>query len=268
MKAKVQLGQLLLEKGLITQAQLTEVLRIQVSGNRRLGHLLIKMGVLTDEQLMKTLGEQLDIPIVNIDEEIAPDTKKLIPRYLCERYSFLPLRKKEHNVLFTAMADPLDKEAIAAIENYTNLVVEAGLAKHKDIDASIKRYVPLSLQDFFNPQSFGLVAKTATAVMLVLLLTLAVFASRYVYQEKYGTVSTTMDAVIYKNHDLLIMVNANNNISLLGHGARAKGHYSVTFDNIDAFKNFVSKKENDFSNKQLEWIRWLTEKKITQTHQI
>ncbi|MGV1098227.1 GspE/PulE/PilB domain-containing protein [Thiovibrio sp. JS02] len=265
MKAKVQLGQLLLEKKLVTQDQINEALRLQVSGGRRLGYLLIKMGYLNDEQLLKALAEQLEVPIINIDEKFSNEVRSAVPRYLCQKYSLIPLGRKNHNILSVAMADPMDRQAIEDIENYTNLVVEASLAKHNEIDRAIKQYIPLSLKDIFNPQSFGLVAKSATALLFIIFVVMSFFAARYVYHEKYGTITMADSSVIYKNHDIMIGVDKAGKFSLLGRGARATGFYSVTFENIDQLKAFLEMKKTDFSEKQYDWINWTISHRIEKT---
>lgn len=264
MKAKFHLGEILIKKNLISEEEMAEVLRIQVSSNRRVGYLLVKMGFIDSDQLISTLAEQLEIPVIAIEEKFTPEVKQIIPRYLCHKYSVIPLQKKPHNVLSLAMVDPLDKEAILSIENFTGMVVEPNLAHHSDITSSISRKIPFSLQDIFNEQSYGMVAKVATACVLILFVTLSVFAARYVYVEKYGTISELADSTVYKNHDIMIDVKKSGKVSLLGRGARASGFYSVTFNDIDSLQSFLEKKENDFSEKQYQWVTWTIGKKIKQ----
>lgn len=262
MKAKLHLGEILLKKNLISEEEMAEVLKIQVSSNRRVGYLLVKMGFIDSDQLISALAEQLDIPVISTDEKFSPEVKKIIPRYLCHKYSVLPLQKKAHNVLSLAMVDPLDNEALSSIENFTGMVVEPNLARHSDITTSISRKIPFSLQDIFNQQSYGRVAKVATACAVVLVVALSVFAARYVYFEKYGTISVVGDSTIYKNHDIMIDVQKNGKVSLLGRGARASGFYSATFINLESLQAFLQKKEDDFSEKQYQWVVWALENRI------
>lgn len=266
MKAKFHLGEILINKNLISKEEMAEVLRIQVSSNRRVGYLLVKMGFINSDQLIDTLAEQLEIPVIAIDEKFTPDVQKIIPRYLCHKYSVIPLKKKPHNVLTLAMVDPLDKEAISSIENFTGMVVEPNLARHSDITLNISRKIPFSLQDIFNQQSYGLAAKVATACVFILFVTLSVFAARYVYVEKYGTTYMAGDSTIFKNHDIMIDVKKNGKLSLLGRGARASGFYSVTFNDLDSLQAFLQKKEDDFSEKQYQWLTWALENRITQSY--
>lgn len=264
MKAKFPIGEILIKKNLISEKEIAEVLRIQVSSNRRVGYLLVKMGFINSAQLLSALAEQLEIPVVSTAKQFSPEVKKVLPRYLCHKYSVLPLAKKSNNVLSLAMVDPLDKEAISSIENYTGMVVEPNLATHSDITKSISRKIPLGLQDVFNQQSFGMAAKVATAGVLVLFITLSIFAARYVYFEKYGTIAMVGDSTVYKNHDIMIDLKKDGKLALLGRGARASGFYSVTFNDIDSLQTFLEKKENDFSDKQYQWLTWTLKNRVKQ----
>jgi len=59
-----RLGDVLLQRELVTRQQLDEALARQRVGGRRLGEVLLSMGVLTQEQLSWALSESLHIPFV------------------------------------------------------------------------------------------------------------------------------------------------------------------------------------------------------------
>lgn len=265
MTKKQRLGELLVQKGLVSEEQISEALRLQVGGNRRLGYLLIKMGLINDSQLLETLSDQLDLPIMNITDQFSQEVRRIVPRYLCRKYSLIPLSRQENNILSVAMIDPLDDEAITDIENYTGMAVKPCLAGHKDISTGISHSIPFSLKDVFNPQVYGIAAKTATAIALVLVITLGFMAQRNMYIEKYGTVSIVGDSKVFKNHDLIIGYETDGKTSLLGRGAYAKGYYSVTFDNLDLLKNFIEQKKKNFSERQYEWLFWVIDQKLSAT---
>jgi hypothetical protein len=58
---KSRLGQLLIDKGLVTAAQLDSAIKLQLTGNKRLGEILIEQGVLTERQLNKALKKQTNL---------------------------------------------------------------------------------------------------------------------------------------------------------------------------------------------------------------
>lgn len=257
MKKSMRLGDILVQKKLANAEQIEEAVRIQVGGNRRIGYILIKMGVISDDQLMDVLSDQLDVPIIKIDNEFSPDVKKLIPRYLCQKYTVAPIAKGHNNILNLAMVDPSDDDAIADIESYTGLVVMPMLARETDISSAIKKYIPFSVRDFFNPQVYSRATRVTSFIALVLLVVIGVASYQYMKTEKYGTISVIGHTQTFKNHDLIVGVDGKGKISLLGHGAYAKGFYYVTFSSSKSLQSFLEQKKKNFSEKQYDWLNWV-----------
>lgn len=252
-----RLGDILVDNGLATNEQVEEALRVQVGGDRRLGYILLKMGVISDGQLIEVLSQQMAMPIIAIDQEFSSQVKAVLPKYLCRRYTVLPLSRGANNILNLAMVDPSDEAAIADIESYTGLVVKPMLAREHDISAGISHYIPFSAKDIFNPQVYGQAAKITTALALSLLVVVGWVGYRYMQAERYGTISVVDGTTTYKNHDLMVGVEATGRISLLGHGAYTKGFYSVNFTAVKDLKTFVEQKRKNFSDKQAEWLLWI-----------
>ncbi len=258
-----RLGSLLSQQGLVTEDQIKEALRLQVGGNRRLGYLLIKMGLITDDQLIDALSHQLELPITSIDQEFSKDVAQKVPRYLCRKHSAIPLSLDSNNVLNLAMTDPLDDESISDIENYTGMAVRPVLAKQKDISDAIPKHIPFSGADIANFQIYGGWHNFFITIAIIFVIAVGLFVKHNISLEKYGTVSIVGTETVFKNHDLMVGVNSSENkISLLGHGAYAKGYYSVSFNNVEMLKNFVEHKKKNFSDKQYKWLIWVTDEKM------
>jgi hypothetical protein len=256
MPGKQLLGELLIHQNLVSQDAIDTALRVQVGGNRRLGHILVRMKAITADQLAETLAKQLDIPITDIDEKFTREVSRIIPRYLCRKFGVIPLKLKENNILEAAMANPSDEEAISDLEDYTGKVIEPCLARHSDIEREISRRIPLTTKDFFTPQANTWATRAVTAISLVLVLSLGIFTYNYVQKARYGTVTKTDTHVLFNNHDLIVGVEKDGKVSLLGHGAFSRGYYSVSFDNSEFLAAFVHGKTKDFSKKQREWLEW------------
>jgi hypothetical protein len=256
MSNKPRLGELLVQQNLVSQEAVDTALRLQVGGNSRLGYILVRMKAITTDQLAETLAQQLDTPIITIADKFSPEVKKAVPRYLCRQYGILPLAFRQNNILEVAMSDPSDGDAISDLEHYTGKVIEPFLARHSDIDREIGRRVQLSMKDFFTPQTNIWATRTVAVLALIMVFGLGFFTYDYIQQNRYGTVSTTNTHVLYKNHDLILGVDNIGKISLLGHGAFAKGYYSVSFDTPDTLKAFAKSREKDFSEKQRNWLKW------------
>jgi len=92
----------------ITNEQLTEALAEQKASNKRLGQILIEKGFISEEKLMEVLAEQLGVEKVNLyNYNIDPSVATSIPTYLAQRYQVIPIEKREGKVIL-AMADPLN----------------------------------------------------------------------------------------------------------------------------------------------------------------
>ncbi len=261
---KPRLGELLIEKGLISREKIEKALQIQVGGNRRLGGILLKMKCISNDQLIAALADQLDVPVVIVDQEFTPEVKNILPKYICEKYDTIPLSlDREKNILKVAMVDPLDDVAIEDIEDYTGHVVWAVPATESDISTAIRANIPFSFRDIFNPLIYNKVARVASMVALVLVLAVGGFVYDYMMTEKYGKISYLEDQTIYRNHNLIVIFEKNKKVSFLGQGEFADGYYAVLFDDKNGLQTFMEKKKDQFSEKQFSWLRWVSDQDYT-----
>lgn len=131
-RRRLRLGEQLLAKGAITQAELEAALRQQHAG-QRLGETLVKLGFVEESDLLPCLAEQCDVPYAQLREGLVdPAAARLIPRPLAEATSSLGLFCV-HGVLTVAMADPRDLEAVDRIEQQTGMRVRSVLAMESAI---------------------------------------------------------------------------------------------------------------------------------------
>lgn len=138
--ARKRIGDLLIDVGLISEAQLQEALAIQQTGKEKLGDVFLNMGLLTEQQLIEALEFQLGIPHVHLHRyKLDPSLLGLIPERLATLYLALPL-KKEGNKLMVAMVDPLDYYAIDDLRMSTGFVIEPAIASRDEITRAINRY--------------------------------------------------------------------------------------------------------------------------------
>ena len=214
------------------------------------------MKAITADQLAETLAKQLDIPITDISQKFSQETSGIIPRYLCRKFSVIPLELIENNILDIAMANPSDEEVITDLENYTGKVIKPCLARHSNIEREIGRRIPLSIKNFFTFQANTWSTRAAVAVSLVLVLGLSFFTYDFVQKNRYGTVTKTATHVLFNNHDLIVGVEKGGKVSPFGQGAFSKDFYSVSFDKSEFLAAFVHNRDKGFSEKQREWLEW------------
>lgn len=142
-ESRKRIGDLLVEAGVITEAQLQLALSQQRELKMRLGDVLITQGYISQQQFIEVLEFQLGIPHVQLyRQKIEQKVIQLIPHKMAEQHSVLPLRI-EGNKLILAMADPLDYFAIDEIRIFTGLRIEAVIASQEELQRAITRYYGL-----------------------------------------------------------------------------------------------------------------------------
>jgi type II secretory ATPase GspE/PulE/Tfp pilus assembly ATPase PilB-like protein len=109
-KAPVRLGDLLLERGLITHDQLRIALVEQKNLNKPLGEALLLLGFVTEEIMRGALAVNLGEEAINLEGIVAnPAALALIPKALAKRHTLFPVSLDLHtNELLIASADPND----------------------------------------------------------------------------------------------------------------------------------------------------------------
>ena len=102
-----RLGEIMLEKGLVNEEQLTRALKSQDVMGGRLGTALVDIKLVTISTVSSCLAYQLGVPEASKDALLAvsDETLALMSRKLCARYKILPLRT-EGRILHMAMRDP------------------------------------------------------------------------------------------------------------------------------------------------------------------
>lgn len=113
-----QLGQLLIDEGLITSGQLEKALEEQASSGMFLGQVLVKQGAVTQSAVSSCLVKQCKIPHLSLlDYEISSDVLALVPEEICKQFHLLPIDKLGR-ILTVAMVDPLDTDALDLIKRH------------------------------------------------------------------------------------------------------------------------------------------------------
>ncbi len=150
-----RLGELLLATGLITHAQLLEGLRIQERVGGRIGEVLVHAGLVQEEIVVSALAEQLRLPVVDVSKlRPDPDALALVPEPVARRNQFVPLAISDH-VLYLAMADPLDDDAVAELRAHTKLPIRIVITSRPGIELLLQRtystrYVRVATTDLLN----------------------------------------------------------------------------------------------------------------------
>jgi len=141
---KLQLGQVLLDRGLITKEQIeTALARQQADGHRKLlGELLVELGYCTENQVASALAQAYGVPYAQITPKICdPAVVETLPRDFLEEHAVLPLFKI-HDCLTIAISEPSNVFLLEEIARLSNCRVQVVCATVKDIKATLQTYLP------------------------------------------------------------------------------------------------------------------------------
>jgi len=153
--ASGRLGERLIAKGLLDPDDLEKALELQKERPDKIGRILIDLGFVAPRDVLATLAEQLDIELLAADQfpEILPELDRIAPRYM-RQFQFLPIAR-EADVVWVAMADPLDFETIATIRHFTGCDVQTALAAENDVLDAIDRHFGQEEEKKSDDFSFG-----------------------------------------------------------------------------------------------------------------
>jgi len=137
----IKLGELLIKKNLLTQAQLEEALQAQVIFGGTLGTILIEMGLISENVLAEILAKLINIPclkpdqLVNIPEHVI----KIISPELAEKHKVVPVAVNGKK-LTLAMESPHDLKSIDEISFRTGYIVQPILALEVRLIFALEEY--------------------------------------------------------------------------------------------------------------------------------
>ena len=134
------LGEILIERGVISRAQLEKVLVHQKEKGLLFGEALVDLKMGTEEDVVQALTCQYGFPYLPlVNYEIAPDVIATIPMAVCKQYCLVPIDKIGRS-LTLAMANPLNAQACDDVEKETGCSVQAFVSTATEINSAINRY--------------------------------------------------------------------------------------------------------------------------------
>ncbi len=131
-------GEVLREKGLVSEEDLSNALALQKESGDRIGKILSDLGFVSERDVLAALSEHMGVAIFSGDYPAVPiEADRLSYRFL-RAATALPVHL-EGDVLSLAMADPLDTETRSAIGQRTGYRLEIYLASAANIVDQLDR---------------------------------------------------------------------------------------------------------------------------------
>jgi type IV pilus assembly protein PilB len=144
LEPKRRLGDLLVQRGYLTEEQLQNVLEEQRSsrGTKLLGELLVDRGWANEDQVLECLAVELGLPFVKLDSRLF-DVKIVdsLSRELIDKHTVLPLFKVR-DTLTVAISEPTNVFLVEQLREYAKCEIQVVIATGKDIRRMVQTYLP------------------------------------------------------------------------------------------------------------------------------
>ena len=132
MVEKMKLGEILLEAGLITKAQLKQALADHKKADMKLGQYLVRSEIVDEADIVRAVADQLKLEIYRHERFVAdPVLAEIVPFELANKYQVAPLEIEGH-LLRVAMPDYCIR-TVDAIEHHTQIEVEAVICTERQL---------------------------------------------------------------------------------------------------------------------------------------
>ena len=139
------LGELLVQKKLISVAHLQMALEEQRSTKEFLGRLLVRKGWLNQEDLLKTLAEQMGLPFVHLQlNQVDWSLVKRFSQTAIVEHKTLPIAMDRSSIT-VAMVNPLDVWGLEAMEKEAaGRTIRQVLITEEDFQLAMTHYKQLN----------------------------------------------------------------------------------------------------------------------------
>jgi type IV pilus assembly protein PilB len=132
-----RLGELLLERSLVTDGQLAQGLLEQAASGGRLGTALVKLGLLDERALARVLAEQQGLPLVDLRSDVPePEALAALSESVARSLNAVPIRKTAGGLLI-AVADSEEGDARHVLQQAVEGPVVLVIAPRSDIERTI-----------------------------------------------------------------------------------------------------------------------------------
>jgi adsorption protein B len=139
MAFRQRIGDMLVEKRIISFDQLEGAISEQQKTGRLLGDILIHKGLVSEDELVQTLGMQLRISTREVDPYQTPlELLRMLPRELAVLYSVFPVELKNNKLIVAASSMPR-REELSRIEATVGLAIELCLTTKNSLSFAIQR---------------------------------------------------------------------------------------------------------------------------------
>ncbi|MFH1458613.1 MAG: hypothetical protein ABIG31_05595 [Candidatus Omnitrophota bacterium] len=135
-----QLGELLVERGIIDKLQLEKAISLQSERGGLIGEIIVHLGFAKEEDIAQALTAQYGFPYLPLNNyEISPEIAQIIPARVARQYLVIPIDQIGKN-LSVAMSNPLNVQAVEDVELISGCSVQTFVSTSSDLKRAIEKY--------------------------------------------------------------------------------------------------------------------------------
>lgn len=141
MQRGASLGDILLEKGYVKQAQLDDAKRWQKTHpNEKISAILLSRGIITEDAMLSAMAERFNTTYINTELVVRrPEILKNVPEQIVKKHCIMPIDVKAGQIII-ATHDPHDIGAFEDVKMVTRMDVGFVLAPQRIIESAIEKY--------------------------------------------------------------------------------------------------------------------------------
>lgn len=137
--SKVRVGDLLIEKGIITQEQLMMALDEQKRSGRKFGRAVIDLGFVSEDALLLELSSHFAMPFIDLSRfQFDSKVTRRLPESIARRYRAIILME-EQDQYFVGFMDPLDILAVDEVKRTLKKKIIPAFVKEQEVLNAIDR---------------------------------------------------------------------------------------------------------------------------------
>ncbi len=142
---KKSLGEILVEKGVLSQEKFRQAKEVQKSAPGDLGNIIVDLQFASEKEVARARAEELGLQFVDLAgpqwRVIDPEATKVVPEHIVKRYNLLPIRK-DGNKLMVAISDvKTSATGLDDVRLVSRCQITPVLATKPDIeDATLRAY--------------------------------------------------------------------------------------------------------------------------------
>ena len=132
-RKKVRLGDLLMEKGLISEDQLMQALAEQKKTGKKIGRAITDLGFVQEDQLLQALSDYFNYPFIDLARfKLHQDLIQLLPETQARRFRCVVLAEEPQGLL-VGMADPMDLMTIDDLQRVLKRPVMPAFVREQEL---------------------------------------------------------------------------------------------------------------------------------------